>query len=153
MKGSGLSECLQMVYGKNTIIHILSRKVISRSLRAHFLLQSAPMLNVLTYIIQEQLIAEEDLAVIKAFFNSFVNGDTSVEDIVESEILEKVHGVISKRFDYISTASRTAKLWVQYIRYIDIIKCFIAAERRSNWKKTLGKYCSDAELICRHRAC
>ena len=59
MKGSGLSECMQMVYGENTMIHILSGKSISRSLRAHFLVQSALMLNVIANIIQEKLISKK----------------------------------------------------------------------------------------------
>ena len=41
MKGSGFTECLQIIYGENTVIHIESGKAISRSLRGHFLLQSA----------------------------------------------------------------------------------------------------------------
>ena len=52
MKGSGLQECLQLVYGENAVTHILSGKAVSRAIRAHFLLQSALILKVITTIIQ-----------------------------------------------------------------------------------------------------
>ena len=41
MKGSGLAECLQEIYGGNAVTHIESGKAVSRALRGHFLLQSA----------------------------------------------------------------------------------------------------------------
>ena len=34
--------------------------------------------------------------------------------------------------------SRAAKLWVQYIRCIDTVKLFIAAERTGNWQNHLA---------------
>ena len=30
--------------------------------------------------------------------------------------------------------SRTSKLWIQYLRYVDVAKIFLYAERTSNWK-------------------
>ena len=55
MKGSGLSECLQVVYVENAVTHILSGKTVARALRAHFLLQSALILKVII-IIQEKIV-------------------------------------------------------------------------------------------------
>ena len=40
MKASGFSECMQVLYGENTVQHIVSGKAIARALRGHFLLQS-----------------------------------------------------------------------------------------------------------------
>lgn len=41
MKGSGFSEFLEVVHGKNSVQHIISRQAIIRALRDRFLLQSA----------------------------------------------------------------------------------------------------------------
>ena len=35
-------------------------------------------------------------------------------------------------------SSRTAKLWIQYTRYIDIVKYFIPAKRTGNWQNHLA---------------
>ena len=37
----------------------------------------------------------------------------------------------------VSETSRTAKLWTQYIHYINIVKQFIQAERTGNWQNHL----------------
>ena len=36
MRGSGLSECSEMIYGANAVKHILTGKAIVRALRGHF---------------------------------------------------------------------------------------------------------------------
>ena len=57
--------------------------------------------------------------------------------MMNSGILEKVHVAISSKLNLLSTTSRTAKLWVQYINYINVVKLFIAAERIGNWQNHL----------------
>ncbi|KAG1656137.1 Solute carrier family 35 member G1 [Nymphon striatum] len=54
MKGSGLSECLQTIYGENSVTHIMSGKAVSRALRSHFLLQSALCLNILNNVVLQE---------------------------------------------------------------------------------------------------
>ena len=39
--------------------------------------------------------------------------------------------------EYLSENSRTAKLWIQYIQYINIVKQFIQAGRTGNWQNYL----------------
>ncbi len=41
MKGSGLEEALETVYGPNTVVHMISGKAISSALRGHFLVEAA----------------------------------------------------------------------------------------------------------------
>ena len=41
MKGSGLEEALEQVYGPNAVAHMMTGKVVSRALRGHFLVESA----------------------------------------------------------------------------------------------------------------
>ena len=39
---------------------------------------------------------------------------------------------------YLISESRTTKLWVQYMSYIDVIKMFTRAERTKNWDEDLA---------------
>eukprot|EP00794_Sanderia_malayensis_P018453 gene18453-20302_t len=41
MKGSGLEESLETVYGENAVQHMMSGKAVSRALRGHFLVEAA----------------------------------------------------------------------------------------------------------------
>ncbi|KAG1686127.1 hypothetical protein GQR58_008869 [Nymphon striatum] len=76
----------------------------------------------------EQHVSEEDLAGINILYDSFVNGKSSDEELTKSKVLEKVHGAIGNKMNHLSTTSRTAKLWIQYISYIDVIKQFICGD-------------------------
>ena len=41
MKGSGLEEALEQVYGPNAVAHMITGKTVSRALCGHFLVESA----------------------------------------------------------------------------------------------------------------
>ena len=56
------------------------------------------------------------------------NKDTTMT----SETSLKFCRAIVRCKEYLSEHSRTAKLWIQYIHYINIVKQFIRAERTGN---------------------
>lgn len=51
MHGSGLQEVVGFVYGSDTVEHMLSGKALSRSIRAHLLIQSALVTLSLQHIV------------------------------------------------------------------------------------------------------
>ena len=53
--------------------------------------------------------------------------------LLDSEELNSISECVVHLFRKLKVSSRTAKLWLQYIRYIDIIKQFLTAERTGNW--------------------
>ena len=132
MKGSGFSECVQVVHGENTVQLIVSGKAIARALRDHFLLQSVLRLQIIRLLQQEEMISEEDLNMLKSLHEHFIDEKSHDENIINCEIIEKLNCTLEKLMDRLGESSRTAKLWIQYIRYIDIVKYFIAVERTGN---------------------
>ena len=138
MKGSGFSECVQVVYGENAVQLIVSGKAIARALKGHFLLQSALRLQIIRLLQQEEMISEEDLNTLKSLHEHIIDEKSHDENIINCEIIEKLNCALEKLIDRLGESSRTAKLWIQYIRYIDIVKYFIAAKRTGNWQNHLG---------------
>ena len=62
MKGSGLEELLETVYGENTVQHIMmTGKAVSRALRGHFLAEAALMNNLISNFIPHELQEEENV--------------------------------------------------------------------------------------------
>ena len=53
MRGSGLTEAFQAIYGSNAVEHIMTGKAVSRALRAHFLTESALITKLLCRFIPE----------------------------------------------------------------------------------------------------
>jgi len=52
MSGSGIEEIFQLIYGPDTVGHMMSGKAVARAIRGHFLLDSALRILLLTNIIQ-----------------------------------------------------------------------------------------------------
>jgi len=146
MSGSGLVEALQCCYGTNTISHMLSGKAVKRAVRGHWLIDSA-----LKIILFEKLMISsaegpnisstlqpEDHENLKKLYNDVVHHRVDVCELSKSAILSKVTSLMTEQQSLLGEKSRTAKLWLQYSRYVDIIKSFIRAERVGDWALQLS---------------
>ncbi|XP_065911780.1 uncharacterized protein [Dysidea avara] len=165
MKGSGLEEALETVYGPNAVSHMISGKSVSRALRGHFLVEAALvnklMLVVLPY--QEELVEHnegedtndceaydddpisdkmdviedklsvDDVKNIYDLYEGIQLQSIAIADIAESKELLKLEGCLLKYKLFLAEKSRTAKLWLQYIEYVETLKLFVLAERTGNW--------------------
>ena len=129
MKGSGIEELFNEVYAENTIQHIISGKAISRALRAHLLAESA-----LVSMLMETVIEDVDTTNVTDFINALE--DKSLDEIelfCQSSEFQKIDALMEKKMLELKERSRTAKLWLQYLYHISVLKRFIIAERTSNW--------------------
>lgn len=55
MRGSGLEDMLSLMYGSNTIEHILTGKAYARAIRGHFLVQQALVQLLVKYLVSSSL--------------------------------------------------------------------------------------------------
>jgi len=58
----------------------------------------------------------------------------SLEYVDNSEELHKLNQCLLQYKSFLCHKSRTAKLWVQYGKYIETLILFIRAEKTGNWK-------------------
>ena len=58
----------------------------------------------------------------------------ATQHLSRSDLSEKVQQKIEKHKDALAQTSRTATYWIEYLRYIDILKLFIWAARTGNWE-------------------
>ena len=135
MKGSGIENLFAEVYAENNIPHIMSGKAIARSLRAHLSVQSALM----TLLIQnlkdeEDTFGFEETEKFHTNILEAAHDDVSFENLVTSEAFCKETGKLEELKAKLVKHSRTSKLWLLYIDYIDVVKLFIFAECTSNWE-------------------
>ena len=131
MEGSGLDSLLELVYAKSSIVHILSGKAIARALRAHSLVESALM-----GLLFEGLKDTFEASTIQELYKNFLNGVVQSDEINENGNIFKLHDLIESYKSKLSV-SRTAKLWLQYLEYVQVVKMFIRAERTGNWHEHL----------------
>ena len=151
MRGSGIEEALLLLYGENTIEHVLSGKAYAKAVRAHFLIQSALVQLLIHYLatpaegstLQNVVIdsvTEQSLAssvpgmcihdIETLYEHILIEGfDQSTECdslVVLSQLLERVKCVLREQ-------CRTAHLWITYIEYVDVLRKFLIAERTGDW--------------------
>lgn len=121
---------------KNTVPHIISGKAISRALRAHFLVESALVCKLMSPLVgsgNENVEIEE----LKTDLNLFVDGcedDSNFDmDMNKYPSLSKLLNLLEGYKDELKQCSRTAKLWLQYLHYMEVVKDFIRSERTGDW--------------------
>ena len=61
------------------------------------------------------------------------NDADSMYQFFQSDLFLSLSLSLSKLKEKLSKKSRAAKLWIEYLNYIQVVKKFIIAERTSNW--------------------
>lgn len=137
MEGSGLDKGLENIYGANAVKHMLSGKAVSRANRAHILTESALMIKLQRMSLAEKSTASEeevanvDLKDIEDVYNAVVSKTENIN--MESPALNILTSLLEETKNKLRTKSRTARLWLQYIDYVEICRVFIRAARTGDW--------------------
>lgn len=74
-----------------------------------------------------------ELQKIHALYEGIQDKSVPVSDIAKSKELIKLEECLHSYKSLLSENSLTAKLWLQYIEYVETLKLFIRAERTGNW--------------------
>ena len=131
MDGSGISTMFQTIYGENATKHILSGKATARATRAHILAECALLIK-----LQEVVLNDSDNAIdidaIKNLYESVVS-IKQINAVSSSPALESLVNAIEEKKSILANKSRTAKLWINYIKYIQVCRNFIWASRTGDW--------------------
>ena len=133
MKGSGLEELFEEVYSEDTVKHISSGHAVARALRAHLLVQSALVNHITCTLLEENKLVIDGL---ESWYQQAIDEGFTNEDLIslsETQAIKDMEKSIAVFATTHSEKSRTAKLWLSYIDYVNITKEFIVAERSCNW--------------------
>lgn len=76
---------------------------------------------------------DEEVEQIRKLYEGVRKKRISVSEIAESVELKKMDYCLMKYKKRLNDTSPTAKLWLQYIEYIETMKLFIRAERTGDW--------------------
>ena len=69
---------------------------------------------------------------LKTFYNDVVHQQCSIDRSSASEVLSKLQRFLEDNKIILAERSRTAKLWLQYCRCVDVLKSFTTAEQMSD---------------------
>ena len=147
MSSSGMREVVETIYAPNTVDHIFSGKAIARAIRAHILIDAALNGLLLSQVLAVPLVEEEAnleyssssedapsrqlCESLNRNYRQLIDGEKL--DIRDESCISQLQEILSTQKESLCT-SRTAKLWIQYMDMVDVMKKYIRAERTGNWK-------------------
>ena len=108
-------------------------------MRAHFLVEGALVNKLILQCVEQDLVEAGDrlsateIEKIRDFYDGIAGKSVSVMSNDGSNELIKLHNCLLKYKGSLGKTSQTAKLWLQYIEYVETVKLFIRAERTGNW--------------------
>lgn len=119
MDGSGLECALQTIYGENSVKHMMYGKAIARAIRGHIFVDSALNLNIQKLAIDK--LSSTEINEIEDHCEKVFNKEINASE-VSCNALEKFNNVIDTLKSEMASKLRTAKLWFQYMDYINYAK-------------------------------
>lgn len=133
MGGSGLKELWQLVYAAGSVCNMLTGHAYARALRAHLLTEWA-LINHIIQISHEDNLFEIDQEKLKKEHEEVFENFTDETSIEGMEFLNQIRVTISNIVQSQKIKSPTAKLWIRYLEMVNIVRNFILAEKKGDWK-------------------
>ena len=128
MDNTGLKNVLEEIYGKNAVYHMLQGKAYSRAVRGNLIVAHA-----LSTLLFEKGNFESDIQLMSTLYNSLMENKLTSDDIENNLNMKD----INNRFDIVcndlSSTSRNAKLWLNYLKLISIWQNLIRADHLGNF--------------------
>ncbi|XP_069109699.1 uncharacterized protein [Argopecten irradians] len=155
MGNSGLHETLETVFASNAVGHMMSGKAVQRALRGHFLVDTALHAILLSSIYditlpmgKEETNNEDsrnehlnddsssrihcDLVNAVELLEKTLSAEVSMETVLSSDVLDIIQEKLTVTCQGLE-GKRTAKLWLQYMHMVKLLRCFVKAERTGQW--------------------
>ena len=160
MVESGLKELLELIYVPNAVEHILNGKAIARAVRAHLLVDAVLNTLILSKVLGVSILdleveantpdvndaraEEEAIPGTPAFelqeahdlYADLMARKKSAEDFSSASAISKIKHLLQQQKESLQN-NRTAKLWLQYMDMVDILRKFIKADRTGHWVQHL----------------
>jgi hypothetical protein len=130
MADSGLKELLSLVYAENSVVNILNGHAYSRAIRAHILASTA-----LGQLILKQVnLSQEEEDAVKDLLEDLADFPPTKKAVDDDLIVHKVTEKFNQELNRLEEKGPTAKLWIQYLKMVTLVKRYIEAERTGNWE-------------------
>lgn len=135
-EGLGLEDILGKIYATNSVPYLMNGKAYSRAIRGYFMIDlvlNKLLMEELTLCKSSKLEWEGALLKANGLFDDLMAGKISLEEVESNTLLESIQEEIYTFKEVLSSESRTAKLWLQFMQMVDILKCYIRGERTGDW--------------------
>jgi 5'-3' exonuclease len=138
MRGTGLQDILEVIFAGNTVTHILTGHAVARAIRGHLLVDSVLHTLLVSSLLGIKLSLSNDnvpleLETIGNLYDDLLSGEITLSDVESSLYLQDLQQKLETHKDMLESSYRTARLWLQYMEMIDIMRSFMRSERIGDW--------------------
>ena len=133
MEGTGLKSVLEMAYGENAVVHMMTGKSVQRAFRGHLLVDKCLHHMVVKSVVEEKPEFASQIEEIEKMYSSLLNGDIILESFVTSTIVAKISEILDKKKAELSARSKTSQLWLGYQRMLRTARALIKGDRTGSW--------------------
>ena len=137
MAGTGLKNILELVYGENAVVHMMSGKSVQRAFRGHLLVSKCLHRIIVASVVEENPEFMLQVEEIEKMYSSLLTGDISLESLEESAAIVKITDELEKKKSELAAQSKTSKLWLGYQKMLHTARAMIKADRTGSWKDHL----------------
>ena len=133
MDGSGIDKLSPNIYGENSVKHMLPGKAVAQANWAHILTESVLLIRLQQIILSKSADSTNsvNLEVIQKFYKIVLSKEIDVD--LEIPEMQALRAILESTIA-LHEKSWTARLWLQYIEYIETCRNFIRASRSGDWK-------------------
>ena len=134
MAGTGLQEVLDVI----TVTHILSGQAVARAIRGHLLLDSVFHTLLLCNEFETKLSLSSDnvpmeLDAVADLYDDLVSRKTTMQEVESSVELQALQMKLDMFTETLESKYLTAKLWLEYMEMVNVMRAFIRSERTGDW--------------------
>ena len=97
MEGTGLKSILEVVYGENAVIHMLTGKAVQRAFRGHLLVEKSLNYLLVSDICNNDPDFASQVDHVDSMYKSLILGDIQLESILKSDVVKDIKDKMKSR--------------------------------------------------------
>lgn len=133
MNGTGLQDILQLIYGENPVVHMMTGKAVQRALRGHLLVDKCLNRMIVSDIADDSPEFASLVEQSEEMYSTLLTGETTFESVVTSDTMATINLELAKRKTELYARSKTSQLWLNYQKMLAVVRALIMADRTGSW--------------------
>jgi 5'-3' exonuclease len=133
MAGTGLTKILEVIYGENAVLHMMTGKSVQRSFRGHLLVDKC--LNHM--MVSDMMDDDPEFSALvdqsEELYTSLLASEATLESVTTSDTMTKLKEKMDKKKTELQERSKTSQLWLNYQKMLQVARALIKADRTGSW--------------------
>ncbi len=124
---------MEVVYGENTVVHMMTGKSVQRSFCGHLLVDKCLNYMIVSDMVKLNPKLAELVDKSEEMYYSLLAGEMTLESILTSDTVTTIKLELDQMKAKLYNRSKTSQLWINYQKMLQIARSLIKADRTGSW--------------------